>query len=32
MVIEEQVVTGGDAFAVRLAAGGGFAVRFIPVR
>jgi alpha-glucosidase len=32
MVIEEQIVTGGDAFAVRMAAGGGVAVRFIPVK
>ncbi|MEQ5788954.1 glycoside hydrolase family 97 protein [Erythrobacter sp. NFXS35] len=30
MVIEETVVTGGDTFAVRLAASGGVAVRFIP--
>ncbi len=32
MVIEEVMVTGGEAFAVRLAAGGGVAVRFIPVK
>jgi alpha-glucosidase len=32
MVIEEKVVTGGETFAVRLAASGGVAVRFIPVR
>jgi alpha-glucosidase len=32
MVIEEQVVTGGESFAVRLAASGGVAVRFIPVK
>lgn len=32
MVIEEKVVTGGETFAVRLAPGGGFAVRFIPVK
>ncbi len=32
IVIEEKVVTGGEAFAVRLAASGGVAVRFIPVR
>jgi alpha-glucosidase len=31
MVIEEQMVTGGDTFAVRLAASGGVAVRFVPV-
>jgi alpha-glucosidase len=31
MVIEEKVVTGGETFAVRLAASGGVAVRFIPV-
>ena len=31
LVIEEQVVTGGDTFAVRLAASGGVAVRFVPV-
>nr|WP_296717899.1 glycoside hydrolase family 97 protein [Erythrobacter sp.] len=31
MVIEEKVVTGGDTFAVRLAASGGVAVRFIPI-
>ncbi|KPF62104.1 alpha-glucosidase [Porphyrobacter sp. AAP60] len=30
MVIEEKAVTGGEAFAVRLAASGGVAVRFIP--
>lgn len=30
MVIEKKVVTGGDIFAVRLAPGGGFAVRFVP--
>lgn len=31
IVIEEQVVTGGETFAVRLAASGGVAVRFVPV-
>ena len=31
IVIEEKIVTGGDSFAVRLAASGGVAVRFIPV-
>jgi len=30
-VIEEKAVTGGEPFAVRLAASGGVAVRFIPV-
>jgi len=32
IVIEEKVVTGGDTFAVHLAASGGVAVRFIPVK
>ncbi|MFY7744742.1 MAG: glycoside hydrolase family 97 C-terminal domain-containing protein [Erythrobacter sp.] len=32
IVIEEKVVTGGDTFAVRLAASGGVAVRFISVK
>lgn len=32
IVIEEKVVSGGDTFAVRLAASGGVAVRFIPVK
>lgn len=32
IVIEERVVSGGDTFAVRLAASGGVAVRFIPVK
>ena len=32
IVIEEKVVTGGDVFAVRMAASGGVAVRFIPVK
>jgi alpha-glucosidase len=32
IVIEEKVVTGGKTFAVRLAASGGVAVRFIPVK
>jgi len=32
MVIEEQVVTGGETFAVRLASSGGVAVRFVPVK
>jgi alpha-glucosidase len=32
MVIEEKVVTGGETFAVRMAPGGGFAVRFVPVK
>lgn len=31
IVIEEKVVTGGADFAVRLAASGGVAVRFVPV-
>ena len=31
IVIEEKVVTGGDTFAVWLAASGGVAVRFTPV-
>ncbi len=31
IVIEEKVVTGGEVFAVHLAASGGVAVRFIPV-
>ncbi|NCP13415.1 MAG: glycoside hydrolase family 97 protein [Sphingomonadales bacterium] len=31
MVIEEDIVTGGKSFAVRLASSGGVAVRFIPV-
>jgi len=31
MVIEEKIVTGGEDFALRLAPGGGAAVRFIPV-
>jgi alpha-glucosidase len=31
MVIEDKIVAGGDTFAVRMAAGGGFAVRFVPV-
>lgn len=30
MVIEEKIVTGGEIFALRMAPGGGFAVRFIP--
>jgi alpha-glucosidase len=32
IVIEEKLVTGGDSFAVWLAASGGVAVRFIPVK
>jgi alpha-glucosidase len=32
IVIEEKVVTGGETFAVHLAASGGVAVRFIPVK
>jgi alpha-glucosidase len=32
IVIEEKTVTGGETFAVRMAPGGGFAVRFIPVK
>lgn len=32
IVIEEKMVTGGDTFAVWLAASGGVAVRFIPVK
>lgn len=32
MVIEEKLVTGGQALALRLAPGGGAAVRFIPVK
>ncbi len=32
IVIEEKVVTGGDTWAVHLAASGGVAVRFIPVK
>jgi alpha-glucosidase len=32
IVIEEKLVTGGDTFAVHLAASGGVAVRFIPVK
>ncbi len=32
MVIEEKIVTGGDTFAVWLAASGGVAVRFVPVK
>jgi len=32
IVIEEKIVTGGETFAVRLAASGGVAVRFIPVK
>ena len=32
IVIEEKVVTGGDMWAVHLAASGGVAVRFIPVK
>ncbi|MBW8880483.1 MAG: glycoside hydrolase family 97 protein [Asticcacaulis sp.] len=30
IVIEKKVVTGGDTFPVRLAPGGGLAVRFVP--
>jgi alpha-glucosidase len=32
IVIEEKLVTGGESFAVRLAPGGGVAVRFVPVK
>ncbi|MFN9635074.1 MAG: glycoside hydrolase family 97 protein [Erythrobacteraceae bacterium] len=32
IVIEEKIVTGGDTFAVWLAASGGVAVRFVPVK
>jgi alpha-glucosidase len=32
MVIEEKMVTGGETFTVRMAAGGGVAVRFIAVK
>jgi alpha-glucosidase len=32
IVIEEKVVTGSDTWAVHLAASGGVAVRFIPVK
>jgi alpha-glucosidase len=31
LVIEEKTVTGGETFAVRLAASGGVAVRFVPL-
>ncbi|MEE4317597.1 MAG: glycoside hydrolase family 97 protein [Erythrobacter sp.] len=31
LVIEEKIVTGGESFAVRLAASGGVAVRFLPL-
>jgi alpha-glucosidase len=32
IVIEEKIVTGGETFAVWLAASGGVAVRFVPVK
>ncbi len=32
IVIEEKIVTGGESFAVWLAASGGVAVRFVPVK
>lgn len=32
IVIEEKIVTGGESFAVWLAASGGAAVRFVPVK